>query len=105
MTVIEVGNTTYRRMVRAVKESKTDIVIPIIRYKPVTGIRIGDIVRVRSNYYERGLPPMDAEVVDIKELDPREDGIPKEEIERFYAGPYIHDVPRVFIIYVRPISF
>jgi hypothetical protein len=105
MTVIEVGNPTYRRIVRAVKESKSNIVIPIIRYKPVTDIRVGDIVRVRSNYYERGLPSMTCEVVDIKELDPKKDNIPKEEIEKFYTNPYMRRVPRIFIIYVRPISF
>lgn len=30
---------------------------------------------------------------------------PKEEIGRFYADPHIHKVPRVFIIYVKPVPF
>lgn len=30
---------------------------------------------------------------------------PKEEIGRFYVNPHIHKVPRVFIIYVRPVPF
>jgi hypothetical protein len=105
MTVIAVTNSTYRRMLRAVRESKPDVVIPIIRYKPVLDIKVGDKVRVKPAYYERGLPEMNAEVVDIKELDPEKDEIPEEEIRRFYVNPHIHKVPRVFIIYVRPVSF
>jgi len=42
---------------------------------------------------------------DVKELDPEKDGIPKEEIVRFYVNPHIHKVPRVFIIYVKPVPF
>lgn len=105
MTVIEVNNGTYRRMLRVIKESKSEVTVPIIRYKPVTDVKIGDTVRVKPVYYERGLPSMKAEVVDIKELDPARDEIPKEEIGRFYTNPYMRKVPRIFIIYVRPISF
>jgi hypothetical protein len=105
MTVIIVNNTAYKKMVKAIKQSGPDIVIPVIRYKPVTDIMVGEIVRVRPNYYEKGLTSMDAEVVDIKEFDPRKDVIPEEEIGRYYVGIRLHKLPRVFVIYLRPVSF
>jgi hypothetical protein len=103
MTIIVVSNDAYKRMLMAVRESEPDIAIPIVRYKPVPDIKVGDIIRVKPANYERGLREMDAEVVDIKELDPEKEGIPKEEIGRFYVNPHMHKVPRVFIIYVKPV--